>query len=406
VKLSTLFDTTVQAQARFLEETIHCHPIQRDDGTVWGVLEFAFFGDLSSVQDLKVFCSTFRKMLGATNLPGITESFDVREWVANEEKGPRTVPARLALSSEKGKICFRYQLNVFDWEGIGAFQLVFRIVKKFGLMEAFEIGNSQFFNFLDRVRSGHSQIPFPNWFHAIDVFQFVAVLLVTTHLDQLLSKIDMLGLFVAALCHDLGHDGFQRVQKASATSGHGQLFALQSVMETEACWNTLAIIGDEDSAIFTGMSAQQQQQIWEVIIDCILATDLAQHEAIMSKFKALLEEGPFEPEEDTGHRTILMQMLIKCADFGGLARPFEIAKERCNWIAEEFFYVGALSGSSGVQFGIGTRREHVDKQGSAVSVLEYVAKPIFELITRYSQSAGFLLEQVESNMAQLRKLRP
>jgi hypothetical protein len=300
---------------------------------------------------------------------------------------------------------FSVSIEHFRWSGIGVVQLIFRIIKKFGLMEAFEFANSQLFCFLNSVRCAHSQIPFANWMHAVDVFQFVFVIIGAARLDRVFSKLELFGLAVAAICHDLGHDGFQRVRDAAAVSAYGQLFTFQGIVETEACWNALSIISQDDNNIFSGLSAQQQTQIWGIIIDCILATNFSQHEAILSKFNGALNAGEFDPEESVEHRLLLMQMVLKCADFGGIARPWVIASERCNWITEEYYYEGAVSGSTGISFGAGTRREHIDKQASLVGVIERIVKPIFDSLSKYSASLAFLVDQMESNFSQLSRQR-
>jgi hypothetical protein len=324
--------------------------------------------------------------------------------VTSEEKTSRAVPAKLNLSVADAKLCFKYQFDVMEWDGIRSFQLIFRILKKFNVTDTCDIGSARLFSFLNRVRAAHRQIPFANWHHAIDVFQFTCVLVSAARADRVLSKLELAGLFFAALCHDLGHDGFQRLRDFPAASAYGQLFTSQSVLETEACWATLGIATTDESAVFNSLSAQQQKQIWGYVFDCILATDLARHDALLAAFNAIVDDR-FDPENDAAHRLLLMQMLLKCADFGGLARPFEIAQERSKWITEEFYYQGRLSGSCGVVFEDGSRREQVSKQASILGVLRNVARPIFELLARWSSSVGFLMDQATANLNQLEKQR-
>jgi hypothetical protein len=394
----SLFSATGKSHQQVLEETICCIPIRRDDGAIVGVLEFSFFGKCS-VADLRTFSATFSKCLFQSNLPEFSETFEIRDWLTAEERISREIPAKLNLSEDRSRIAFRFQFNVAEWDGIGLYQLVFKVMKKFELMEKFDFSNSRLFCFLNDLRASYRQIPIVNWRHAVDVFQFTAVLVASGRFDRILTRLDLFGVFVAALCHDCNHDGFERCRSARCENQHGQLFQKQSVIETEACMQAIELLSKEDNDIFTGLSALQQKQIWGTVCDCILATDLARHETILENFARLIDSGDFNPEEETEHRLLLMQMIMKAADFGAVARPYEVARDRTTGLVEEFFYQGTVSGSAGFCFTAeGSRREDIDKKASVLGILERNVKPVFEALGRFTAQLGYIVDQVTTNL--------
>jgi hypothetical protein len=393
-----LFSASVKSQQQVLEETICCMPVRRGDEAIVGVLEFSFFGGCSFA-DLKTFSVIFSRCLFQSNVPELSESFEIRDWLTADERISRQIPAKLTLSEGRSRIAFRFQFNVGEWDGIGLYQLVFTVMKKFALMEKFEFSNSHLFCFLNDLRASYRQIPFMNWRHVVDVFQFTTVLIVSGRFDRILPRLELFGLLVAALCHDCSHDGFERCRSARCESQHGQLFQRQSVIETEACVHAIGLLSKEDNDIFTGLSEVHHKQMWGTICDCILATDLAQHEAILGNFVGLLDSGDLNPEEDPAHRVLLMQMIMKAADFAAVARPYEVAKNMARGLVEEFFYQGTVSGSAGFCFTAdGCRREDIDKKASVLGILDRSVRPVFDALGRFASQLGYIVDQVSNNL--------
>ncbi len=83
-----------------------------------------------------------------------------------------------------------------------------------------------------------------------------------------------------------------------------------------------------------GLSAEQQKEVRNLMINCILATDLAQHMDILAKWNGIAYSFSKENKE---HRVLLMQVVLKAADISNPARPFPIAKYWANMVQEEFF---------------------------------------------------------------------
>ena len=96
-----------------------------------------------------------------------------------------------------------------------------------------------------------------------------------------------------------------------------------------------------------------EREIRASMIKCILATDMARHHEILSRFSAIQVWSSYclfhlffsshffvikqeFSREDPAHRSLLMKMIIKTADISNPARPFPICKEWAEHIQEEF----------------------------------------------------------------------
>lgn len=97
-----------------------------------------------------------------------------------------------------------------------------------------------------------------------------------------------------------------------------------SVLETHHCSVAIAILSDPRFNIFSGLDEVSHKFAWNMLINAILATDMAKHGEICRKFENMV--GKFE-KEDADNRRLLSYMLLKCADISNVTKPFPVAKQ-------------------------------------------------------------------------------
>jgi hypothetical protein len=90
------------------------------------------------------------------------------------------------------------------------------------LCDTIGIDTRMLFNFLLSVRSHYNNLPYHNWFHALDVTHFIYILYTITHFDRFLTNLEVLAIFLAAICHDIDHDGLNNTfhRNAKTTLAH------------------------------------------------------------------------------------------------------------------------------------------------------------------------------------------
>lgn len=77
-----------------------------------------------------------------------------------------------------------------------------------GLIQRFNPSMSKLRCFLDRVEQSYTDTPYHNFHHGFSVLHTCCMVLTTTDASASLSSIDLFSMFIAAVCHDMGHRGF------------------------------------------------------------------------------------------------------------------------------------------------------------------------------------------------------
>merc|ERR1711871_408997 len=76
-----------------------------------------------------------------------------------------------------------------------------------GLIDQYNFQERCFRVFLSKVSQGYRNNPYHNWRHGFSVLQFAYTMLRETHLKCELSRLQMFGLLLAAVAHDVDHTG-------------------------------------------------------------------------------------------------------------------------------------------------------------------------------------------------------
>lgn len=76
-----------------------------------------------------------------------------------------------------------------------------------GLISHFNLQASTVREFILLVSSHYKPVTYHNFEHAVYILQGVFLLLMTEKFEKFFEPIDKLALLIAALCHDVEHDG-------------------------------------------------------------------------------------------------------------------------------------------------------------------------------------------------------
>ncbi|KAF5101823.1 hypothetical protein D0Z00_000685 [Geotrichum galactomycetum] len=184
--------------------------------------------------------------------------------------------------------------------------------------------------------------PYHNFRHAIDVLQAAFYFLLRlgslptyppvedfdpAALSTLLTPIEVLTILIVAMGHDVGHPGVTNMFLASSQAPLAKVFNYNSVLESY------------HSAAFTEIlkcywPETQQVPVCKLIVQSVLATDMARH------FDYMNEVARFAAEEnlprDEQYRMLVCCLLIKCADISNVARRLDISARWGLVLSKEF----------------------------------------------------------------------
>jgi hypothetical protein len=102
---------------------------------------------------------------------------------------------------------------------------------------------------------------------------------------------------------------------------------------------------------------------------------------------------------------MLMKVLLKCADIGNVARPFEASRDRAVLLAAEFEALGVFQKTHG----LAVDKLYVDTSsrlgGMSSGFISYVALPIFEALQDWMPSGRSIAGRVRANEMLWRRIQ-
>ncbi|OHS93072.1 3'5'-cyclic nucleotide phosphodiesterase family protein [Tritrichomonas foetus] len=385
------------------EDVICDIPLFSSDQTPLGIIELEsnskiLTEDIKLLDCFAVFAAVSIERSQLMDLATLGQSeMELKQWISDEERALiGQIPTKLLINDPK---IYTVDFDAQAWDGAGHIKVLFSIFSRFELAKEFKITNEKLFKFITEIRDTYNKVPYHNWRHAVDVTQFVIYQLIWSGYDKVFSKFELFALIVASICHDANHDGFSNVYNVKAETPLGILFKNQSVMETHHCQTSIGVISKEECNIFSIFNPQEYSQMWTTIIKLILATDMARHFDLLKKFNQLYDDNELSLE-DPEHRTLLMQMILKCGDISNVARPFELADKWCDVLCEEFFRQGDLEMANGMEYTSPLNdRSHLDKPKSQIGFYTFVCLPLFQATAKAVPKLEVNVKQVESNLA-------
>ncbi|OHT16501.1 3'5'-cyclic nucleotide phosphodiesterase family protein [Tritrichomonas foetus] len=377
-------------------------PLISSDKKILGVLELSSTGkimpeDLKLLDCFAVFTSVSieRSELQEIAQLGHAE-VQMKQYLTQEERKSFDIPVKMRIDATH---LLENNFDAVAWDGIGHYKVLWAIVNEFNLLHEFKIPNEKWFRFVIEISETYKKVPYHNWRHAVDVCQFTSYEIKLTKMDQRLTKFELLGFIVAAICHDANHDGFTNVYNEKAETPLGILYKNQSVMETHHCTVAITVLSKEECNLFSELSGDQFKSMWTLIFQLILITDMAKHFDFLKQISADIENGPYD-ESVPENRLKMMQLILKCGDISNVSRPFELADKWCDVLCEEFFRQGDLEMAHGMEYTSPLNdREHLDKPKSQIGFYTFVCLPLYQLAAKVFPELQVNVDQVQSNLS-------
>jgi hypothetical protein len=262
-----------------------------------------------------------------------------------------------------------------------------------GISERLGVDPRELFKFMISIRSHYNDVLYHNWFHALDVVQFVYMLYKSVHFECFLTDLEVFALFVAAICHDTGHNGlnnnFHRNAKTLFVRLAQNLPPLEHYHYCISCGllhPLLASLSETDCTI-----------IMQFLINCIMATDMEQHKTILESWSAIL--GDFN-RSNPAHRLLLAQMIIKAADLSNVVRDFSEAERMSKRFVAEMHRQGKIEIELGLP--ISPMCDPNDQTPLCVGQIgfySFVAGPLMKELHAFFPDVEGNLKQFNKNLA-------
>jgi hypothetical protein len=257
--------------------------------------------------------------------------------------------------------------------------------------------------FLSAIEAQYSsEAQYHSAVHGADVLQSFAlmcsrVLIPRGYVDTPLVH---LACIIAAVVHDVDHKGVNNDFLVNSRDPLALLYNDFSPMESYHCSVAFRTLYQEDCDFMSHLPAADRKAFRHLVIRLVLATDMKQHFAIVSKFCAkhrlgpapsaavitdsgLLEvvtaasDGP--PPLDDAEKLLSLQMALKMSDIRATSMPMPIAERWVMRLQEEFFAQGDRELALGLQISPLSDRRNASSGGmskSQTGFYEFIALPL------------------------------
>lgn len=189
--------------------------------------------------------------------------------------------------------------------------------------------------FIFKVSQHYHLNPYHNFAHAISVLQFTYMLLNKITVNDLVhDDYSLFAVLIAALVHDIDHPGHTNTFEIGCSSHLALRYSNNSVLENHHCSTAFYLMQLPDIHLLGSVPIEHFNHVREIIIECILSTDMKYHDALVKKLEQKQTIGfDWTNLEDL---IIIYKSLIHLADLSNQLRPFDISLIGSNNLKREF----------------------------------------------------------------------
>lgn len=245
-----------------------------------------------------------------------------------------------------------------------------------------QIEQATLVNFLLEIQHGYiSTNPYHNAIHAADVMQTVNYFLIQPELAPFLRPLDRALALIAAGIHDFKHDGFNNSFHISTGSEIALRYNDHAVLENFHVAQSFLVMKNAECNVLGKLSTEDFKYSREMIIQMVLATDMAKHFEDVALFKANILPAPDEELmiKNVGDKKLLLKMILHTCDVSNPSKDREIMLKWTERVVEEFFVQGDLEKQLSLAVSPFMDRETIVLKKMQVGFADFIVAPLFSV---------------------------
>ncbi|XP_055848135.1 cGMP-specific 3',5'-cyclic phosphodiesterase [Episyrphus balteatus] len=244
------------------------------------------------------------------------------------------------VASAEAYSLYSFKFIDFELNDDDTCKAVLRMFLQCNLVQQFQIPYDVLCRWVLSVRKNYRPVKYHNWRHALNVSQTMFAMLKTGKMERFMTDLEILGLLVACLCHDLDHRGTNNAFQTKTESPLAILYTT-STMEHHHFDQCVMILNSEGNNIFQALSPDDYRSVMKTVENAILSTDLAMYFKKRNSFLELVENGEFDWQGEE-KKELLCGMMMTACDVSAIAKPWEVQHRVAKLVADEFFDQGDL----------------------------------------------------------------
>ena len=292
------------------------------------------------------------------------------------------------------------------------------ILDSFGLYSDEIISKEKLDPFLVSISNQYYKTTlYHNSMHGADVTQSLCLYFLNSNAEEICQSLvlDLLGILISALGHDLGHPGLTNPFHINSSSELAITYNDVSCLENFHASKLFRTIRNPETDIFEKLSVQDYKTIRKRMIGNILATDMANHGKIMTLIKSRIainkaenktkfellsgnEKTKFEEQQS------LFDFLIHAADLAHNTKLFNISLKWVELLSEEFWLQGDKEKSMNLPVSFLSDRDNYNIPQSQVGFIRGFIIPTFDCLIDIFPSLKFTMDNAKTNLKKWEKL--
>jgi len=300
--------------------------------------------------------------------------------------------------------------------------LALYLIEKHGLIKEFALDRPRLVRFLAAVEAGYPETnPYHNRAHAASVLHFTHALLLHGGIAEAASaaadavedgarrsQLVVLAGLLAAVVHDFEHEGVSNDFMVKSANPKAIMYNDRSPNEQHHVAAAFRLLFEPGYHFLEALSQAEFRQLRSLVVDMVLATDMAENGRIQQAFKDMIDSRGAAPSDAAGdgafsattaaEGSLALKLALKCADVGHLALGWGSHLRWTSRLEKEFFAQGDKEKQLGWE-SISFLMDR-DKPGASQNQLgffNFVVSPLFRLLGQAFPRAGPMVSAVEAN---------
>ena len=260
-----------------------------------------------------------------------------------------------------------------------------------------------FDRYIIEVGKNYHDRPFHNLQHSVCVTHFTYMLINATAAADKLSTLQLFGLMLSAVVHDIDHPGNTNLFEVNSRSELALQYNDLAVLENHHCSFAFILMRQSNMNILGRLTSANYTDLRRFVVSCILATDMSVHFDLIEETKRKgVDNWKYAELKD---QQLFGKIILHAADLSNPVRPFHITKEWARRISIEF----NDQYNREVELGMPTLAHMTSANEIVFSKNEkgfasFVVAPMWRAIATCFPTVQFLVQQVDKNIISWQEL--